>query len=724
MSSSPEQQLATLRIAAPPFVEVSVVDDDLRAVPVPASDAGGGEITLRVPAGTYDVTFRAADARHTVLAWVEAGRDAKVELPEPLRFSTPAPYEATSSTREYQREPAAQLSREPALGSGDAALLVFVRNPTAVQGTTSALRSVDLSVDGVDLAGAREDTHAHWAGLHVARDPGCARLALAIGDRRYEQSLELVAGYQTQVFVVVGERGIEPGCVSIAICERSRGFDPRSSIQLQTALAMRALELGRWERGLDRSVLLGGIDESPLLAIFGAHLLVQGDVQERDVPIVIDVAQQLAAKLGPRPDVVAIRLALRLKLGADPLAHLGAIAPLDRPPMLYKSWKRWVQASQDDRDLIPEASVGDGLAFVATSTGPWLTWAAGALERPMRRRSRFRGHSLEALADSAEGLGATPEERADRIYRQLRLPRATAEREAAPLIAQLLRSDSAREESARLVELETIEALLTLAESARRVGSPEAARAALERAYRDRREAGNAAGATRLRDALRAIYEATGAWSELAQFVLEDAEQLEGDAQFEVFKRAGDLLVNQVGDAPRALAPLQAAAAAKPDDLEVTGLLVDAMIGSDQLAEAVEILQASIGAKGRRRSPGLAGLQLRMGRIAGLSGDPAAQLDWLKVALDTDKGNGAIAAELAELAIQLGDDIAALNALKVLTLQKTPGPMSKAMAFLRQAQIAHRQGDQQKAVLWARRARMEDAELAEAEQFLGELGEG
>lgn len=274
---------------------------------------------------------------------------------------------------------------------------------------------------------------------------------------------------------------------------------------------------------------------------------------------------------------------------------------------------------------------------------------------------------------------------------------------------------------ARLVEVESgdeqVAAALTLADAARRVGAPEAARSGLERAYRDQPEAGS------LRDALRTLYEASGAWPELADLLLQDAEQLSGDAQFEVFKRVGDLLVNQVGDAPRALAPLQAAAAAKPDDLEVTGLLVDAMIGSDQLAEAVEILQASIGAKGRRRSPGLAGLQLRMGRIAGLSGDPATQLEWLKVALDTDKGNGAIAAELAELAMQLGDDTAALNALKVVTLQKTPGPMSKAMAFLRQAQIAHRQGDQQKAVLWARRARMEDAELAEAEQFLAQIGE-
>lgn len=275
--------------------------------------------------------------------------------------------------------------------------------------------------------------------------------------------------------------------------------------------------------------------------------------------------------------------------------------------------------------------------------------------------------------------------------------------------------------TARLVELEEgeeqVQAALTLADAARRVGAPEAARAGLETAY------ARQPAVTSLRDALRALYEASGAWPELAQLVLEDAEQLAGDAQFEALKRAGDLLVNQVGDPGRALEPLRRASEMKTDDLDVLALMVDAMCGADQLAEAVEVLQAAIGQKGRRRSPGLAQLQLRMGRIAGLSGDPATQLEWVKVALDTDKGNGAVAAELAELAMQLGDDATALNALKVVTLQKTPGPMSKAVAFLRQAQIAHRQGDAQKAVLWARRARMEDGELKEAEEFLQQLGE-
>jgi hypothetical protein len=50
--------------------------------------------------------------------------------------------------------------------------------------------------------------------------------------------------------------------------------------------------------------------------------------------------------------------------------------------------------------------------------------------------------------------------------------------------------------------------------------------------------------------------------------------------------------------------------------------------------------------------------------------------------------------------------------------------MSKALASLRQAEIANRAGDRQKAVLLARRARIEDADLAEVDRFLASIGEG
>lgn len=281
-------------------------------------------------------------------------------------------------------------------------------------------------------------------------------------------------------------------------------------------------------------------------------------------------------------------------------------------------------------------------------------------------------------------------------------------------------SDVAQHNS-RLIEVEEgedqVEAALGLADACRRVEQLGEARSGLEYVARAQPEA------LPVREALKDLYEQTGALVELAELVLADAYATEDlEVRFAHFRRAGDLRI-QMNDAEGALEPLAEAAQIQPEDHDLIILLADAYMGSDRLQEAVELLQQTIGEFKRRRSPQLAAMQLRMARIAGTSGDPETQKEWLNVALDADKNNGEVAAELAELAMELGDDETALKALRVVTLQKTPGPMSKAVAFLRQAQIAQRQGDPQKAVLWARRARLEDDGLDEAHQFLADMGE-
>ncbi|MBC7173987.1 MAG: hypothetical protein H5U40_16215 [Polyangiaceae bacterium] len=95
----------------------------------------------------------------------------------------------------------------------------------------------------------------------------------------------------------------------------------------------------------------------------------------------------------------------------------------------------------------------------------------------------------------------------------------------------------------------------------------------------------------------------------------------------------------------------------------------------------------------------------------------------MNAALDCDKNNMEVASELAELAMEIGDHETALNALRAITLSKTDGPMTRAMAFLLQARIAYARGEARRALLWARKAKSEDPQLREASDFLRELGE-
>jgi hypothetical protein len=97
-------------------------------------------------------------------------------------------------------------------------------------------------------------------------------------------------------------------------------------------------------------------------------------------------------------------------------------------------------------------------------------------------------------------------------------------------------------------------------------------------------------------------------------------------------------------------------------------------------------------------------------------------LRWLDQAIQSDRQSAEIASELANVAIQHASYDAAMKALRSLTMMDDPYPITKAMAFLKQAQIAFVRGDARRAQHWARKAKSLDENLAEADEFLAQLG--
>lgn len=274
---------------------------------------------------------------------------------------------------------------------------------------------------------------------------------------------------------------------------------------------------------------------------------------------------------------------------------------------------------------------------------------------------------------------------------------------------------------ARLVEItegdEQIAAALALADASESAGTPGDARAPLESVLAAQ------PGEPKLRERLKEIYKASGAHLELAEIELAEAALAQDDeTRFELYRHAGELFV-AVEEYERALMALDAAHAINPDDHRAMVALIDARTASGQLAEAGALLETAIENHPKRRSPELSELQHRMARLAGVGGDRRLEMDWLNQALLTDKQNLHAATELAELAMELGEYDTAMEALRAITLSKADGPMSRALAFLKQAQISHERGEARRALLWARKARTEDPELEEAVEFLRELGE-
>jgi tetratricopeptide (TPR) repeat protein len=273
----------------------------------------------------------------------------------------------------------------------------------------------------------------------------------------------------------------------------------------------------------------------------------------------------------------------------------------------------------------------------------------------------------------------------------------------------------------RIVPLEVgeaqIAAVLELVDAYEQAGLADRAREPLEAVQRMQPEN------QPIRDRLRKLYESIGAHFELGGLLLMDADAAASDDErYELLRRAGDHYL-RAGDPDSATGPLHAAVQIRPDDHAATILLVDSYIAAERYAEAGQLLEVAIANHTRRRSPELGELQHRMAGLARAAGDRELELQWLNAALDSDKTNGMVASELAQLAMELGEHDVALGALRVVTLNKTEGPMSRAMAFLLQARIAHERGEARRAILWARKAKSEDPALVEADQFLQQLGE-
>jgi tetratricopeptide (TPR) repeat protein len=251
-----------------------------------------------------------------------------------------------------------------------------------------------------------------------------------------------------------------------------------------------------------------------------------------------------------------------------------------------------------------------------------------------------------------------------------------------------------------LMRVETGEAQIAaarrLVELAARTGRTPDALAAVESMV--------AAGAAALVDLLGSLYEQAGEAGKLAALLYDQASRTEDeDRRFDWLRRAGALSL-QGGDASMAVMALNEAISMRPRDAEAALLLVDAYVLTGALDEAEELLKPLIADKKGKASQALAAMYARLGRIAARKGDTKAELAALTRALEADKKDGVLVGEVADRAEAAGDLDLALKALRLIVANNTAGPISLPEAFLRQARISHKRGENDRAISFARRA--------------------
>lgn len=242
------------------------------------------------------------------------------------------------------------------------------------------------------------------------------------------------------------------------------------------------------------------------------------------------------------------------------------------------------------------------------------------------------------------------------------------------------------------------------------------AQAALESAFAD--EPTN----ERLRDRLRRMYETAGAYEDLANILLAEADKSEDpEVRSALLVDVGDLYL-RAEKGEDACSMYEQALELAESPYMITAKLAQAYVTLGEAERAKSVLGDAVATHGKRRTPELAILQHGLARVSEASGDTEGMFSWLEAALMSDRNNGEVASELAIRAQESGRYEMAIKALQSLTLSKGESPMSKAEAYLRQAQIAQAQGDPKKGLLMARRAHAAEPELEGVERLIAELG--
>jgi tetratricopeptide (TPR) repeat protein len=187
--------------------------------------------------------------------------------------------------------------------------------------------------------------------------------------------------------------------------------------------------------------------------------------------------------------------------------------------------------------------------------------------------------------------------------------------------------------------------------------------------------------AAEVRALLADLYRTAGAWEPLGQLLTDTTAFLtEHDELVATAREAHRLFRDEVGAPGRAVAALERAVAAVPDDTELCMALAVSLTAAARLDDARSLLQRMLA--GTRRSPDRAAIHLQLGRVARGQGDMGTALAALEQAAAVDMGNVEILGLLGDTARQAGELERAERAYRglLMMLRRQDAPVVDAAA--------------------------------------------
>lgn len=437
------------------LAEVFLVNHSFRLV-----GRGIGSLWAKVPPGVYKVKAHlgATTVEELVLVNREMTGAEAIDLSARVELASPAPIPGTAFSHDFQEELAAgeSLDIDVAAGKGAEIFLMTRRWSAADVGDSSSTELTGLSLhdpDGMVVADLLElkvptADRDPAAGALLAVDPGPYFLRWSDSSGiAAEQAIYAVAGWQTQVFLVDEEFGGGSRRHNVSVLLSRHHFDPVDPRLVVVEEARVALAEERKVATELFTKSLFDDFENPMLELLGAHLMLIADEALRSqddeglrpgstakprAPVQFDQVQfdQVVAKLrqqlgGDHPDVVAL---------ATRSSHQWPPVRLTAPPLLWRSWKLLLEASNTDAGMVPPKVWQRTLG--ALPARPFFIWApaedqggiVGQWEEQIKRSLAAAEPPLEPLWLPAGAqfslVDDGPEDPRVRLGRELMVPRS------------------------------------------------------------------------------------------------------------------------------------------------------------------------------------------------------------------------------------------------------------------------------------------------------------
>lgn len=269
------------------------------------------------------------------------------------------------------------------------------------------------------------------------------------------------------------------------------------------------------------------------------------------------------------------------------------------------------------------------------------------------------------------------------------------------------------------------EAALGLADACEKLDRVADARADLERALE------KSPGSSNLRARLRALYEKIGARDQLARTYLSEAsDNADPLARVGALVNAGALML-EAGNRLQAIRALERAHEQEPAHFEASLLLSAAYRDDGRPGDALSTLYRTASLHSKARSKDVARLHARIADLHLLTDDLVEAFDAARNAFEIDKGDANIALLVGLLALDVGEERVAHQALQTVVMSKSPSapgssasPVSRtrAVAYYHLAKMARDGGDDGRARLMVSKALKEDSDNDKARRLLDALG--